>query len=392
MHLLPAEARILFLALAPDDARDEAALAPLATPHTNWRLVTHLAERERLLSVLWYGLRDVDVVPREMQAAIRRRTAVIEFRMAATRARLEQIVSRLAAEGIPSLLLKGAALASSVYPSFAHRPMNDLDVLVPADDAARAWQHVRALGWTPEQDGGAEFHEAFHHLKPLVDPSGSGIVVEIHRSMMPRPGPFVLANEEIWSESTEARLGGASARVPSDLHQLLHLSVHFAWSHYLAGGLARAVRDVAHLTARRDIDWDKFLSLARSARASTCAFWTLRLSKSLGAARVPDPVLRALRPPLPHAAIRTLERAYVTAALFDLCPSLAARKALWTVGVQPRRSGHGAHRPWQVTERFRQVFHEGPKPPLPERVRGQLRRADAWLRFARAMGGGSMAS
>lgn len=388
---LPGEARLFFLALRPNDARDDreimSEIEALVGPDTNWRLITHLAERERLLPVLWYGLRDRGVVPHDLQPAIRRRTAVVEFRMAATRARLERIMSHLAADGIPALLLKGAALASSVYPSFAHRPMNDLDLLVPPDDAARAWQRVRDLGWTPEQEGGAEFHASFHHLKPLVDPRGTGIVVEIHRSMMPLPGPFILREADVWRDSTEVGIGGTVGRVPSDVHQLLHLSVHFAWSHYLTRGLARTVRDVATLLAEREIAWDDFVVLARGARASTCAFWTLRLSKTLVAAAVPDEVLRALAPMGPAIVTRALERAYIMSAVFDLCPSLVLEKALWTAGIQPRLQAHATLRPWRVTERFREVFHEEPKPPLMVRVRDQLGRIGSWTRFVRAVSG-----
>ncbi len=388
MTLLPPEAQLFFLAIKPRDDGDTAPLAALANSDINWQLLAHIAEREKMLSVMWYGLRGrVDAMPRDLEGAVRRRTAVIEFRMAATRATLEQIVTQLAAEGIPSLLLKGAALAHSVYPSFARRPMSDLDVLVAPEQALHAWTRMRVLGWGFEQDGGADFHAAYHHLKPLVDPAGGRIVLEIHRSMMPYPGPFAISESDVWHDATEVRVGSSRAYVPSDLHQLLHLCVHFAWSHSLVHGIGRAVRDVATLAATRDIDWDAFIPLARRTHAATSAYWTLALSRKLVNAAVPVEVLTALRPSQPRLVTKALERAYIVSAVFDLCPSVQLAELLWSAGIRPRHSGHGADRPWHVTERYKEVFREGSTPPLMTRARTHARDLAAWIRFARIISG-----
>lgn len=388
MTLLPAEARLFFLAIKPRDDRDDAAIADLVNAPLDWALLACLAERERLLSIMWYRVREVaTAVPPDFAAALRRRTAVIEFRMAATAGLLDRVVSRLASAGIPSLLLKGAALAQSIYPSFAHRPMNDLDILVPAELAPGAWALMRDDGWGLEQADGAEFHDNFHHLKPLVDPAGAGIVLELHRSMMPHPGPFTLEDAHVWGDSGDAHTGSGAARIPSELHQLLHLCVHFAWSHSLDHGLGRTVRDVATLTSTRTIDWDAFTSLAISARAATCAYWTLTISRTLAAAPVPDEVLSALRPRQPRAVTRALERAYIVSGVFGLSPSVLLTRTLWSAGVHPGRSGHGTHRPWHVTERFREAFHEEQKPGVLARIGTHVRGFGSWIRFARIVGG-----
>ena len=60
--------------------------------------------------------------------------------MAILEKRAIESVEALNAAGIEVALLKGAALASTVYGSFGARPMNDVDVLVHpdrADDAKR---------------------------------------------------------------------------------------------------------------------------------------------------------------------------------------------------------------------------------------------------------------
>lgn len=386
MPILPDEARLLFLASRPDAVCSETYLAALAATHPDWWAVGALAEREKLLPVLWSYMRDrAELVPEEIREAFRRQAVVTEFRMAATEATLHTVVRELDAEGLRVMLLKGAALASTVYGSFARRPMGDLDILVAPEGAERAWKRIREMGWTLEYEDGDEFYGSFHHLPPLVDPSALRLVLEIHRSMMPKPGPFHLDESELWRDARSVRLGSTSAWVPSQAHMLLHLSVHFAWSNMFRG-IGRTVRDVATLLAKDPIDWDRFAELAIRSRAGTCAYWTLVITRTLTGTPVPEEVLESLRPRQPMLVTRTLERAYVTMGLLGTCPSVRAWKLIWSAGIQPAASGHGELRPWQVGDLFQTVFRVGTKRGIGARVVGQMQLAGRWWHFARTVG------
>jgi len=385
MSILPSEARLLFLASRPDARCSETYLAALAASGPDWRLVGALAEREKLLPILWAYMREhAELVPEAVREAFRRQAVVTEFRMAATETTLHQVVRALAEQGIRVMLLKGAALATTVYGSFAKRPMGDLDILVAPEDALRAWDCIRARGWTLEYENGDEFYDAFHHLPALVDPSALKLVLEIHRSMMPRPGPFELDEHEVWREARPVQLGATEAWVPSTNHQLLHLSVHFAWSHMFRG-IGRTVRDVATLVAAGPVDWNAFADLALRARAATCAYWTMAITRTLTGTDVPAEVLARLRPRQPRMVTRILERAYVTTGLLGTCPSLRAANLAWSAGIQPKQSGHGSLRPWHAGELFQKVVSPVVKPSVSERVKGQLLRAGTWWRFARTV-------
>ena len=388
MSLLPAEARLFLLAIKPREPSDDEAIARLLASPLDWRSLAAIAERERLVSVMWRRMRDhAHAMPRDLAMAVERRTAVLDFRMSATSSLLDRLVVRLAGVGVPSLLLKGAALARSVYPSFVDRPMNDLDILVPADLALDAWKVVHGDGWTLETNDDGEFHAGHHHMRPLVDPSGAGIVLELHRSIMPMPGPFVLDDIGVWGHARRIRVGTSHAWVPTAEHQLLHLSVHFAWSHSLDSGFARSVRDAATLATESAIDWNAFVTLAAEARASTCAYWTLALSRSLLDAPIPDHTLARLRPRQPLAVTRALERAYIASGLLGLSPSVSLARQLWSAGMHPARSGHRRHRPWDSTARLSRILRTDSRPRIAERIRHHVRHAGDWIRFARLVGG-----
>ncbi len=304
--------------------------------------------------------------------------------MALTESALREVLRQLAADGIRVMLLKGAALATTVYGSFQKRPMGDFDILVPAADADRAWQLMRAAGWSLELEGGDQFYENHHHLPALLDPKGLKLVLEIHRAMLPPTGPFNLDGPALWGDARRVTLGSAEAWVPSDCHQLLHLSVHFAWSN-MFGGVGRTVRDVAAILGGGILDWDRFVALAEQTRAGTCAYWTLAISHTLTGTPVPPEVLSRLRPRQPAVVLGALERAYVTIGLFGACPSVLATKLLWEAGLQPGRSGHGASRPWQANELFGKTFHLPGPSGVKERVGQQLRSGRRWWRFVKAL-------
>jgi hypothetical protein len=386
MPLLPDEARLLFLASRPDAVCGETYFAALAASRPNWRAVGALAEREKLLPVLWSYMRQhSEFIPADVREAFRAQAAVTEFRMALTETALHGVVETLDREGIRVLLLKGAALATTVYGSFLKRPMGDFDILVAPADAERAWQLMRGAGWTLELEGGEQFYESHHHLPALVDPKGLKLVLEIHRAMLHPAGPFVLDEAELWREARPIRLGSTQAWVPSDRHQLLHLSVHFAWSN-MFGGIGRTVRDVATMLATGTIDWEQFSDLVIRARARTCAYWTLAITRTLSGTPVPADVMEALRPRQPQVVSRALERGYITTGLFGACPSVWMAKLLWSAGIQPKTSGHGNARPWQTDELFRRVFQLDRRRAVGERLSGQLRSGARWWRFAKALG------
>jgi hypothetical protein len=386
MPLLPDEARLLFLASRPDAVCSETYLAALAASRPNWRAVGALAEREKLLPVLWNYMRQhAEFIPTEVQEAFRAQAAVTEFRMALTETALHGVVETLGREGIRVMLLKGAALASTVYGSFQNRPMGDFDILVPSGQAERAWQLMRAAGWVLELEGGEQFFDSHHHLPGLVDPKGLNLVLEIHRAMLPPTGPFTFDETELWRDARSIRLGGRETWVPSDVHQLLHLSVHFAWSHMFSG-MGRTVRDIATILAAGPADWAQFSDVVVRARASTCAYWTLVMTRTLSGTPVPAEVLEALRPRQPLFVSHALERGYITTGLFGACPSVWMAKLLWSAGIQPKASGHGSWRPWQSNELFKRVFRLDRSRGVGERLSGQLRSGARWWRFAKALG------
>ena len=389
--VLSAEQRVLVL--VGDDRSDDAALRTLLREGVNWDVLIALAHQERATSELYRRIRALPPleVPPDVLASVQRLAMVSDFAMLHLEQCLRETFEVLAAHGTRGMLLKGSALVYSVYGGvFARRAMADTDVLV---DKARADDvHLTLLGgrWkkTPVAASDEVYHEFHHHLPPLMDRSGSGVQLELHTALFPQGHPFGITTDTLWEHAVplaelcpRSTLPGSVAFVPALAHQLLHVCIHFAWSHGMRFGGWRVFRDVRAIVRAGAIDWDAFVAMAKTTRAVTSCYWTFRLARSAAGVDVPADVERALRPPLPAAYLSRLERHYLL-NLFPAappCPSVRLDQTFWSLGMLPRWSGHGAARPWDRDESY--------SPPRdPSQVAGSASRVRQILRSTEYIG------
>jgi len=330
---------------------------------TNWPRLLQLASDENAVIALRAAIKHGHghVVP----AYIDRQLAILsldrEFRMRQLQKRLEQLLIVLNRARIEALLLKGGALASTVYGSFIARPMRDIDLLVKPDRADEARELMLGLGWAADPElPGDRSYGTHHHLPPLRDASASGLRLEIHRSVLPAGHPFRFTEDEIWNAARPAAVGTGRALVMHPSHHAVHIAIHCAWSHMLKFGVWNAIRDLDALACANLLDWNDFAATAERWGASSCCYWTLTLGCALSDFAVPNVVARKLRPRLPEIARRSLARHFVNgvARSGPGCPSARLDRGLWSLAMQPSREGHGDVRPWLVSLDLLFAFRE----------------------------------
>ncbi len=320
----------------------------------DWNRVLRVASEENAVIALRAALNAGKDI--KLPSGLERYIAVLalerEFRMRQLQARMESTLAALNSAGIDVLLLKGGALASTVYRSFAARPMRDIDILVRPERADEARALMLEHDWVADPDvPGDRSYGTHHHLPPLRDAGASGQRLEIHRAVLPAGHPFGFTDDEIWGAARRHTIGDAYAFVMQPAHHAVHVAIHFAWSHMFKMGAWHAFRDLATLTAANMMSWQEFIDTAARWRASTCCYWTLRLANMLGGLEFPATVLDRLQPTTPEVIRRLLARHFVNGLMSQgaACPSDKLERALWTMAVQPNREGHGAVRPWLVS-------------------------------------------
>lgn len=336
-----------------------------------------------------------------MPEELRRQLPVAEqlhvFRAGMMEARLRKLSAAFQSAGIPCLPLKGAALASTVYRGFQDRPMGDLDLLIPRDRAHEAVEVALASGWSRvEGIPGENFFGEHQHLPPLRDDKQMGIGLDLHLHVVPAHAPFHLPVEEIWASAVpaaEVAAAGAGGnpgppptQVPSPAVLLLHACIHFAWSHTLAAGGWKALRDVTLLLRSSALDREHFLSLVRSARAVGAADWTLHLVHQLGGVEEAARLRDALGVSGSQLRRRALTRHFARQMSEAVPPDLPVRipRMLWEMALLPDREGHGGARPWDHDD----LFHrESGRPDAPAAPRaGSIVRLREALEYLARLG------
>lgn len=160
---------------------------------------------------------------------------------------------------VGQVVLKGAALASTIYPEAALRHAHDFDVLVREQDLARANDVLQSNGFLPSRSVG----DGLHHLAPLRN--ARGFVVELHR----RPAQIYPGFEAagVWARSVPAHVAGQATRVPARADSLLLVALHAA-----TGGGTCQLRWVcdAWLLAdgMSDAEWHELADIAAASSAS----------------------------------------------------------------------------------------------------------------------------
>lgn len=304
-----------------------------------------------------------------------------QLRLAYMTQRLAETNRALSAAGIPVLLLKGAAVARVAYRSLAERPMSDLDLLVPPEHVATAYQLALAAGWrASEYVTIEEFYRGHYHLPPLRDQRMPDVALEIHRDILPEGHPFAFGATDMWRHAIGA--GSDDAVVPCAGHQALHLCLHFAWSHMLAQGGWRAFSDLAHLVRANQLQWPELVREAAEHHATASCYWTLRLARDLGGVQVPAEVLEQLQPRRSAMAREFLARHLVTVLdpLGSSCPSTRLKRALLLSALADDVRDCAYRPPWDREHLF-VLPTAAPWKPRRQHFRRHLVRAELYLRW-----------
>ena len=209
---------------------------------------------------------------------------------------LAELLSACAEAALDIIVLKGAALAETVYPRPSLRPFGDIDILVRPEDAGRAYALLSGLGYAAEavawaglKDGQTCESNFFRHTER------GPVVIELHTNLLNNAllwSQVHLDLSGLWSRSQPACLAGVDALVLGPEDQILHLCLHLA-GHYFDA--PKSLQDIQQVCAVQSVDWPLFLALCRKAGAVSIGYGGLFAAAQQGAA-VPPSVLEGLAP------------------------------------------------------------------------------------------------
>ena len=207
------------------------AIRDILTEGLDWDLLLERAAWHRLSPLVSYHLRSPDLsvlVPRPVLEKLQRLSYRSLARNMLLQYEFSQLLSSFNEEGIPIIVLKGAALLDSIYRDIGLRPMSDLDILVQPEHLDRAEAIALCHGYVPIADRDAPEDTTMNcrHLPNLIR-FEKGVVLEIHQHIVDSDSAYHFELSDFWARAKPVTMSGACALVltPEDL--LIHLSINF---------------------------------------------------------------------------------------------------------------------------------------------------------------------
>jgi Uncharacterised nucleotidyltransferase len=203
-----------------------------------------------------------------------------------------RVTRRLDEAGIRPVILKGPALAHTVYQDPSWRTFEDLDLLVRTLEWRRTCDVLTADDYRRElPEPHAGFDERFG--KAAVHWNGDGIALDLHRTLVLGPFGLWLDPDELYDHAVPFSLGGRELLRLDDVDRSIHACLHAS-----LGTLSDqlwTVRDVAQCMHAPELDWKVLAERAERWRVVAVVAHAIRSATEL------------LRVPMPRGASELLE-------------------------------------------------------------------------------------
>lgn len=275
---------------------------------TEWRrrvnFATIDAPTQRLVPLIYrnvQALAPADPMLGRMRGVYRRTWVLNELRFA----ECARAVAVLNAAGIPSTLLKGAAMIVRWIGDPGLRWMGDFDVLVERAHARRAIACLVAAGWRPEVARADRFAESdLDEWHAVGFRSRSGQELDLHWRAL-REGRSHTGDQALWERAEAAQVGGQATRVLAPEDHVYHACAHAAtWTGDGRIDWAADATIILRAVGSR-FDWGRVVALARGDRLEVPVGALVTLLHDVLAVPVPAAARRDLRTRRPAIADRT---------------------------------------------------------------------------------------
>ncbi len=293
MQLTPAERTATQIIRAAFPPGEEPGSVP-ALRADAWGAVAQGAWRHNLAPMLFAALKHLGRTD-DPPAAVTEMLRLAYLRTSAANwlafQELGDLLAQCARENISMILLKGAALANTVYPNIALRPMGDLDLLIRFADAPRLGEMLAVRGFAPSLEPTRNFYAEFSYDQAFVRGGKRPLMIETHWHLFSQPyyrNRIPIA--WFWERTQPMTVNGHAAQMFAPTAQIVHLAAH-AVLHHQGQGLLGA-HDFALVLARQraQINWDDALTAARAFGLNRVLLAALDQAREVWGVSAPDDV------------------------------------------------------------------------------------------------------
>jgi len=266
-------------------------LDELLAEEIDWPYVLSVGGLHGILPLMNLHLGGREKVPSAVRRDLQERSERVARSNLYLSAQLTLIAGALDRAGCPAIVLKGPAVAATLYPNLSLREFGDLDLLVRRTDLAGAIEVVRSLGFVPWRNAAGAQEEAMHQIeysRTFTRP-GDDLDLDMHWDVARSFFTGRVEAEALWTETTGFTLHGHELRGLSPTALLLALCVHGAKHGPFPWPRMKWICDIAEFVrSAGDFDWDAAVRRSEELGCRRTMLLGLALSRPLLDHPVPE--------------------------------------------------------------------------------------------------------
>ena len=258
----------------------------------DWETMVRQSAKHGVTPLLYHRFRSTGTIahiPPEVAQELRRICLYSAERNMRRYHEFSRVLNALQKEGIPVIVLKGAALAEMIYENIALRPMADIDLLINSDYTWKADEILTRSGY--EMDRSVLLSERHMEWARSIEYRYEIHLVEVHAKIPEIP------NLNPWTNARSVRIGLNDTLILGLEDFLLHLCLHTL--QHLSPGPAGLIRwyDIAQFIEhyRDEINWDYVVRTTKEHAIEKDIYRTLRAVSEWFGVEIPLHVLSQFR-------------------------------------------------------------------------------------------------
>jgi hypothetical protein len=206
--------------------------------------------------------------------------------------------------GLQVIVMKGAALAETIYGNLALRPMADVDLLVKKENLHQIDELLKKLGYSPadrsvdDVDFTSTYLTTLDYRNPIKNSPSFHIHWHFVNSTIPNESYINhIKMDDIWQNAVRTNIADIETWVMSPHHLIIHLSEHaLRVTHSLSKLSYFCDIDRAINYYGKGLDWNLLVRDSIRFNLNKMVYTTLYFSTYFIKAKVPEDVLLKLRP------------------------------------------------------------------------------------------------
>ena len=300
----------------PGDEID-ARLRRLIKTEIDWNALLRLAERHRVVPLLYRQLQSLDTkaAPPEILDRLRNHFYLSAVHNHLLASELRVILKLFDENSITIVPYKGPALALKLYGDISLRQFGDLDLLVHRADVPQASALLNELGYRKQHQLTRAQEAAFQRTEceHLFSRADEGLYIDLHWEFVPRYFSLRLEAESFWPRLVEESFEGLKVLSFSPEDLLLILCAHAAkefWERLVW------LCDVAELAgAHPSLDWPQLIGRATLTGTRRALLVSLSLAHDLLAVPLPADILQLIEadPVIPNLSAQIKQQLFADA-------------------------------------------------------------------------------